>query len=86
MAGLDAIVAGLAAMRDWSGKEYLANIAADTLIVWGDRDRTYDWPQIECLWHGIPKSNLAVIPACAHAVHLERPNLFNSVLDGFLAT
>ena len=86
MAGLDAILAGLAAMRDWSAEAFLPNIAANTLIIWGDRDRTYDWPQIEGLWQGIPKSNLAVLPACAHAVHLERTSLFNSVLESFLAT
>lgn len=85
MAGLDAILAGLDAMRNWTGERYLPEIPTDTLIVWGDRDRTYDWAQIERLWRSIPQSNLAVIPACAHAVHLERPDLFNAVLDGFLS-
>lgn len=84
-AGMDAILAGLAAMRDWSGEDHLPKIEAETLIIWGDRDRTYHWPQIETLWRRIPKSNLAVIPASAHAVHLERSSLFNLVLDGFLA-
>ncbi|MEO1363280.1 MAG: alpha/beta hydrolase [Pseudomonadota bacterium] len=84
MAGLDAILAGLATMRDWSGAQYLPDISAETLIIWGDRDRTYNWPQIERLWQGIPQSNLAVLPLCAHAVHLERPALFNSLLAEFL--
>ena len=83
-AGLDAILAGLAAMRDWSGERHLPEIAVDTLIVWGDRDRTYAWPQIERLWQRIPKSNLAVLPSCAHAVHLERPLVFNTILEEFL--
>ncbi len=85
-AGIDAILAGLAAMRDWSGADNLPNISADTLIIWGDRDRTYSWPQIDLLWQNIPKSNLAVIPSCAHAVHLENSNLFNLVLEGFLGS
>ena len=84
LAGLDAILAGLVAMRDWSGEDHLPNIAADTLIVWGDQDRTYNWSQIELLWRSIPKSNLAVLPSCAHAVHLERPTLFNSLVADFL--
>ena len=84
MAGLDAILAGFAAMRGWSGEEHLANISADTLILWGDEDRTYSWTETELLWRGIPQRNLAVLPSCAHAVHLERPTLFNSLLADFL--
>lgn len=82
--GLPAILAGLEAMRGWSGEDNLQNITAPTLVLWGDRDRTYPWSQTETLWQSIPNSNLAVIPACAHAVHLERPDLFNTLIDGFL--
>ena len=84
LAGLDAILAGLAAMRDWTGEAWLPNIAAKTLIIWGDQDRTYNWPQIERLWRDIPQSNLAVLPSCAHAVHAEQPAIFNSLLADFL--
>ncbi len=84
MAGLDAILAGLEAMRNWSGMDRLSRIDAETLVLWGDRDRTYAWPQIETLWTQIPKSHLAVVPHAAHAVHMERPDMFNALLDGFL--
>ena len=84
LAELDAILAGLAAMRDWSGEDHLPNIDADTLILWGDLDRTYSWPQIDLLWQRIPKSHLAVVPSCAHAVHMERPDIFNTLLEDFL--
>ncbi|MEX0337529.1 MAG: alpha/beta fold hydrolase, partial [Arenibacterium sp.] len=55
-----------------------------TLVIWGDRDRTYPWSQIEQLWQTIPDTALAVIPNCAHAVHGENPSVFNRVLDQFL--
>ncbi|SMX50830.1 2-hydroxy-6-oxononadienedioate/2-hydroxy-6-oxononatrienedioate hydrolase [Maliponia aquimaris] len=85
-AGLPAILAGLEAMRGWSGADHLADITAPTLIVWGDRDRTYPWSQIERLWRTIPGASLAVMPGCAHACHLERPDLFNLLVGGFLAS
>lgn len=83
-ATLAAIIAGLDAMRGWSGLDHLAHIAAPALVHWGDGDRTYEWSQIETLWRRIPGSNLAVVPACAHAVHLERPRQFNALIVDFL--
>ncbi len=85
-ARLDTILAGLAAMQGWTGRERLHLIHHDTLILWGDQDRTYDWPQIETLWKLMPTTSLAVVPGCAHAVHLERPELFNHILGDFLAS
>ena len=82
--GLPAILAGLEATRDWSGLDSLARIHHPVMIIWGDGDRTYGWPQIEQMWRTIPDSHLAVLPACAHAVHLERPHLFNALVDDFL--
>ena len=81
---LRAILAGLDAMQSWSGVANLAAIRARTLLIWGDHARTYPWSQIEQLWHSISDARLAVIPDCAHAAHLEKPALFNSVLDDFL--
>ena len=84
-ARLEAILAGLDAMRDWSGEADLAGLQPETLVIWGDQDRTYKWAQIELLWQSIPNAQLAVIPACAHAVHLEKPGMFGAVLRDFLA-
>lgn len=75
-----AIEAGLEAMRTWSGADRLKDIAAPTLIIWGDGDRSYPWAQIERLWRGVPQARLAVIPGCAHAAHLEKPALFAAIL------
>ena len=33
---------------------------------------------------GIKGAQLAVIPGCSHAVHLEKPHLFNATLEDFL--
>lgn len=79
-----AIDAGLTAMENWSGEAALGEVACPTQIIWGDQDRTYRWAQIEKLWQSIPDCALAVLPRCAHAVHLERPELFNALLRDFL--
>lgn len=81
---LPAILAGLDAMEVWSGAERLSDIRVRTLVIWGDRDRTYPWSQIEQLWQSIAGASLAVIPDCAHAIHLEKPGLFNKILGDFL--
>ncbi|AXT27458.1 alpha/beta hydrolase [Ruegeria sp. AD91A] len=81
---LKAMLTGLDAMNSWSGAENLSAIKTPTLVMWGDRDRTYPWSQTEQLWQSIPNANLAVIPNSAHATHLEKVELFNGVLRDFL--
>ena len=76
--------AGLSAMESWDGREQLSRIEQATLVIWGENDRTYGWSQIEMLWRSIPRASLAVLPACAHAVHLERSALFCTLLLEFL--
>lgn len=84
LASEQAALAGLSAMEKWSGEAALADIASPTLVLWGDCDRTYMWSQQQRLWEGIAGARLAVIPGCAHAVHLEKPRLFDAVLADFL--
>jgi 2-hydroxy-6-oxonona-2,4-dienedioate hydrolase len=81
---IEAILAGLDAMNGWSGTAHLPHIKAKTLVIWGDHDRTYPWDQTEELWRSIEGANLAVLPGCAHASHLEKPALFNAILKNFL--
>jgi pimeloyl-ACP methyl ester carboxylesterase len=71
-------------MESWDGRAHLEYLSMPTLIVWGDTDRSYRWPQIEEMWTKIPDAKLAVIPGTSHAAHLEKPGLFNSLLDDFL--
>lgn len=74
----------LSACGQWDFTSQLANLALPTLVLWGDRDRSYRWPQAEALWRGIPDCALAVVPGCAHNVHLEKPDLFNRLVADFL--
>ncbi len=80
----NAFDAGLDAMQDWSGKTNLKAITTPTLVLWGDGDRTYPWSQTELLWRSVQQAKLAVVPGCAHAVHLEKPELFNLLITDFL--
>ncbi|WP_170524363.1 alpha/beta fold hydrolase [Ruegeria arenilitoris] len=81
---LAAINAGLDAMHSWSGEQNLSQIRQETLVLWGDRDRTYPWSQTHMLWQEIPKTSLAVVPGCAHAVHAEKTELFQLLVSDFL--
>ena len=85
MAQQQAALSCLSAMESWSGVLSLPKIDSPTLVLWGDGDRAYLWRQTEQLWRDIKTSSLAVIPGCSHAVHLEKPALFNSMLHDFLA-
>lgn len=85
-ASMQAALASLSAWETWNGKEDLQKITARTLIIWGDKDRSYGWGQPETLWRGIEHSNLAVVPSCAHNVHMEKPDIFNDIVLDFLPT
>jgi len=75
---------GLVAMKNWSGIKNLKNIKNETLIVWGDHDKAYNFNQVETLNNNIPDSDLKVIKDCSHNVHLEKPGEFNRVVEEFL--
>ena len=79
-----AMLSSLDAMKIWDRQDHLSSITSQTLLIWGEHDRTYHWPQINRLWTKIPKAHLAVLPFCAHAAHMEAPTLFNQLLENFL--
>jgi len=83
-ATLDAALASLTAWEGWDGRPALPALSMPTLVLWGDGDRSYEWSQPEALWRGIPGARLAVVPGCAHAVHMEKPDLFNALVLDFL--
>lgn len=76
--------AALGAMAQWDGRAALQRLTMPTLVVWGDADRSYRWPQVETLWTNLPDVRLSVIPGAAHAAHLEKPALFHSLIEDFL--
>lgn len=85
MTSMQAALAGLTAMGG-SGVAALSKITSPTLVLWGDSDRAYQWEQPEMLWRKIKYAQLAVVADCSHAVHIEKPDLFNAILLDFLAS
>ena len=75
---------GLVAMKTWDGVKNLKNIKNETLIIWGDQDKAYNFNQVETLNDNIPNSNLKIIKGCSHNVHLEKPDEFNTIVSEFL--
>ena len=74
----------LIAFKNWNGVNTLKNIKNETLIVWGDQDKSYNLEQIKTLEKSIKKSKLVIFKNCAHNVHLEQPNKFNNTIKNFL--
>ncbi len=74
----------LNAMKNWNGLENLKNIKNETLIIWGDKDISYNFYQVETLNKNIPNSRLDIFKNCCHNVHLEEPEKFNKTVKTFL--
>ena len=75
---------GLIAMKNWNGVKNLNNIKNDTLIVWGEEDKAYNYNQVKTLKDNIPNSTMKIIGECSHNAHLEKPLEFNSYVKDFL--
>tara|TARA_B110000444_G_scaffold214180_1_gene211351 strand:- start:79 stop:648 length:570 start_codon:yes stop_codon:yes gene_type:complete len=75
---------GLIAMKNWNGVKNLKNIKNETLIVWGNQDKAYNFNQVETLNNNIPNSDLKIIDGCSHNAHLEKPEEFNIIVEEFL--
>jgi pimeloyl-ACP methyl ester carboxylesterase len=74
----------LKAMKNWRGYENLKNIKNETLIIWGDKDASYNFEQVETLNKHIPNSKIEIFKGCCHNVHLEQPQKFNETVKNFL--
>ena len=74
----------LIAMKSWRGFENLKNIKNETLIIWGDKDVSYNFEQVDILNKNIPNSELAILKGCSHNVHLEKPQEFNKIVLNYL--
>ena len=75
---------GLIAMKNWNGVKNLKNIKNETLIVWGDQDKAYNYNQVETLKNSISNSTLKIIKKSSHNVHLEKTEEFNRCIKKFL--
>ena len=76
----EAALAGLNAMENWDGRNHLSRIQAPTQLIWGEKDKSYNFEQIELLWRTIPGCSLAIIPSASHAAHLEQPAIFREIM------
>jgi pimeloyl-ACP methyl ester carboxylesterase len=74
----------LIAMKTWSGIENLKNIKNLTMIIWGDKDKAYNFDQVNTLNKMIIKSDINIFKGCSHNVHLEKPDEFNKCITNFL--
>ena len=74
----------LKAMKNWSGINNLKNIDSETLIVWGDKDTSYNFFQVDTLNKNIKKSKLVIFKDCAHNAHLEKTDEFNNLIKNFI--
>ena len=82
---LEAADNALLAMKNWTGKEDLKNIKNETLIIWGDKDTSYNFDQVDTLKKNIKNSRLEIFKDCAHNVHLEQPDQFNNLVQKFIS-
>ena len=82
---LEAADNALLAMKNWRGKEDLKNIKNETLIIWGDKDTSYNFDQVDTLNKNIKNSRLEIFKDCAHNVHLEQPDQFNNLVQKFIS-
>jgi len=83
-ASMEAVDSSLIAFKNWNGVDTLKNIKNETLIIWGDKDKSYNFEQIQTLEKNIKNSKLIIFKNCAHNVHLEQPNQFNKIIKDFL--
>jgi len=81
---IEAVDNALIAFKNWNGVNTLKNIKNETLIVWGDQDKSYNLEQEQTLASNIERSKLVIFKDCSHNVHLEKPNQFNNTIKDFL--
>ena len=81
----EAAVRALRSLDNWDVGGRLGEIKIPVLVICGDRDRSTSPDQSYRLWEAIEDCQLCVVPGCAHNVHLERPDLFSTIVLDFLA-
>ena len=81
---MEAVDNALIAFKNWNGVDTLKNIKNETLIIWGDQDKSYNFKQVQTLKQNIANSTLCIFNGCAHNVHLEKAEKFNRIVLNFL--
>ena len=81
---VDAVANALIAMKEYNGTNNLKFIKNETLIIWGEKDKSYNYKQIQTLKENISNSSLVIFKECAHNIHLEKIEEFNKTVQNFL--
>ena len=61
----------------------LGLLETPTLVIWGERDRVFPLSQAKRSVVRLRDGSLAIIPDCGHMPHVECPDRFLAVLEGF---
>jgi 3-oxoadipate enol-lactonase len=62
----------------------LGQLRLPTMVVAGGADQLFPAPSLRAMAERMPDARWALLPGAGHLVNLERPDLFNRVLVGFL--
>jgi len=81
---MEAADKSLVAFKKWNGVDTLKKIKNETLIIWGDKDRSYNLSQAKTLEKNISNSTLVIFEGSAHNVHLEKIEEFNRTVFSFI--
>ena len=65
-------------------REWLPNIKAPTLLVWGEKDTATPIEDAMLMEKTIPDAGLVKIQNCSHYVFLEQPGYVNLIIKTFL--
>jgi len=85
LADSEAAIAALRAVAAWQVTDKLRSITVPTLVIGGDADRSTEPAEQFRLWRGLARAQLYILPYCAHAAHLEQPEVFQRLLFRFLS-
>ena len=81
---IEAAENALIAIKEYDGVNSLKFIKNKTLIIWGDKDKSYNLKQVKTLKKNIPNTSLVIFEGCAHNVHLEKIEEFNRTVFNFI--
>lgn len=72
---------------DWNvTKQGLANLAAPTLVIWGEQDDVLDARRNEALWHALHSAaRVVVLPGAGHLPHQGKPAEVYRLIRAFLS-
>jgi pimeloyl-ACP methyl ester carboxylesterase len=84
-AGRPAAAPAAVALAEYDFKDRVPEIAAPTLIVWGDRDRLVPLSSAHLYEDAIEDATMVVYDRTGHVPMIERPERFNADLRAFIA-